>query len=205
MAGFSTAAVRFGKPGALWVAPIGSAEPADEHAVWGTGWFKLGYTDAGSTFAYDITTANVEVEEELDVIATVTTARAAHVTAALAQITFQNLMIAMNGGILTSSDTGEAWTFEPPELGDEVRVMLGWDAYKGAVTAAVTGPPAVAAGYPQNDLRMVFRKVFQGGSVSMSNRKGNTKSTIPVDFKLEKPDNGGRLLKIMGSASLNPA
>lgn len=190
MADFHSAALRFGKPGRLMVAPLGTSEPTTSTAIWPTGWVALGYTNEGSTFEYNIDTANVEVAEELDIIARVTTGRNAHLTAALAEVTYRNLTIAFNGGIIVGD--GAAWSFSPPDLGDETRIMLGWDSYGGAVT---TGTPNT---YPKNDLRMIFRQVLQGGTVSMSNAKGAEKQTIAVDFQLEKPASGASIMKIMG-------
>lgn len=188
MADFNTAALRFGKPGKLFVAPLGTPEPTTTTAVWGAGWVPLGYTDEGSSFNYEISTDNVEVAEELDVVARVTTGRDASVEFALAEITKRNLDMAFNGGVVLGTGT-DNWTFEPPDLGAEARVMLGWDAM-----------PVVAS----NDLRVIFRQCLQGGSIGLENRKGATKSTISVNFMLEKPVTGLKLLKIIGSAALNP-
>lgn len=198
---FAAAALLFGKPGILRFAPLGTAEPDSLTASWPTGWVSAGPTDAGSTFAYDVTSANVEVEEEVDVVARVVTGRNAHLTAALATVTYRNLMVAFNGGIVTAD--GAAWSFEPPDLGDETRIMIGWDNYNGPGVTTGTGNAAVTT-YPKNQLRIIGRQAFQGGSVSLTGRKGATKTTIPVDFLLEKPAAGGKLLRIMGAGALNP-
>lgn len=187
MVDFNAAAVRFGKPGKLRIAPLGTTEPATVTAAWPANWIPLGYTDEGSAFNYEISTDNVEVAEELDILARVTTGRDASVEFALAEITYRNLTIAFNGGIIVGD--GTEWTFEPPDLGNETRVMIGWDA------APVVG---------SNDLRMIFRQCLQGGSIGLENRKGATKSTIAANFQLEKPASGAKLLKIMGGANLNP-
>jgi len=187
VADFNAAAVRFGKPGKLYIAPLGTTEPSTAVAVWPAGWVPLGYTDEGSSFNYEISTDNVEVAEELDVLARVTTGRDASVEFALAEITYRNLTIAFNGGII--SGDGTAWSFEPPDLGNETRVMIGWDAMPTVVS---------------NDLRVIFRQCLQGGSLGLENRKGATKSTISANFQLEKPASGSKLLKIMGGIALNP-
>lgn len=187
MADFNAAAVRFGKPGKLYIAPLGTTEPTTAVAAWGAGWVPLGYTDEGSAFNYEVSTDNVEVAEELDVLARVTTGRDASVEFALAEITKRNLTIAFNGGIVLGD--GLAWSFEPPDLGSETRVMIGWDSL-----------PDVAS----NDLRIIFRQCLQGGSVGLENRKGATKSTISANFQLEKPATGAKILKIMGAAASNP-
>jgi hypothetical protein len=188
MVDFNSAAVRFGRPGKLFIAPLLTAEPTAVDDAWPTGWVPLGYTDEGSAFNYEISTDNVEVAEELDVLARVTTGRDASVEFALAEITLKNLRIAFNGGVIAGD--GAEWTFEPPDLGNEERVMIGWDA-----NFSTTG----------NDLRMIFRRCLQGGSIGLENRKGATKQTISANFQLEKPRDGKKLLKIFGDAALNPA
>lgn len=190
---FKAAAVRFGKVGLLYAAPLGTTEPADAVSAWPTGWGTLGYTDTGSAFHYTLSKANVEVAEELDIFARVTTGRDASVDVSLAEITYRNLTLALNGGLFTLPATGKsdasAWSFEPPDLGAEVSIMIGWDAN-----------PTVAS----NDLRFIFRQVSQGGAVTLENRKGNTKQVISCTFQLEKPATGAKLMKIMGAAVLNP-
>ncbi len=187
MVDFHTAAVRFGKPGILRIAPLGSTEPAKVNDPWGTPWVPIGYTDEGSSFNYEVSTDNVEVAEELDVLARVTTGRDASVEVALAEITKRNLTIAFNGGIIAGD--GLEWEFEPPDLGNETRIMLGWDALTKTA---------------DNDLRIIFRQCLQGGSLGMENRKGATKSTISANFQLEKPATGKMLLRILGAGALNP-
>ena len=193
MVDFHAAAVRFGKPGKLYIAPLESApgvattEPTAVDDAWPTGWVPLGYTDEGSVFNYELSVDNVEVAEELDPIARVTTGRDASVEFALAELTYRNLTIAFNGGIVAGD--GLEWEFEPPDLGNEQRVMVGWDASFDPLT---------------NDLRMIFRRCLQGGSLGIENRKGTTKSVIASTFQLEKPLDGQPLLKIMGSGVLNP-
>jgi hypothetical protein len=193
VADFHAAAVRFGKPGKLYIAPLESApgtptaEPATVNEAWAAVWVPLGYTDEGSVFNYELSVDNVEVAEELDPIARVTTGRDASVEFALAELTYRNLTIAFNGGIVVGD--GLEWEFEPPDLGNEERVMIGWDASFDPLT---------------NDLRMIFRRCLQGGSLGIENRKGTTKSVIASTFQLEKPLDGRPLLKIMGSGVLNP-
>lgn len=188
MADFHSAAVRFGKPGKLYIAPLGTSEPTSVSSAWPSGWVCLGYTAEGSAFSSEITAENVEVAEELEPIAVTTTGRVSSVEVALAEITKRNLNIAFNSGTIVTPD-GQNWTFEPPDLGDETRVMLGWDAMKDPAT---------------NDLRFLFRRVLQVGSLGLNNRKGAEKSTLSSRFQLEKPADGSKQFKIFGAGTLNP-
>lgn len=194
IANFHAAAVRFGKPGLLYIAPLGTAEPASEADAWPTAWVPLGYTDTGSAFSYTTNIDKVEVAEELDPIAYTTTSREAKVDVSLAEMTLKNLNIAFNGGVVSAASQDDAaWTFEPPDLGTEQRVMLGWDAKPDPTN--VTNP---------NDLRFIFRRVLNGGSLNIENRKGTQKQLIVCSFNLEKPTDGKPMLRILGSGALNP-
>lgn len=192
IADFHSAAVRFGKPGKLYIAPLGTAEPTTVSDAWPTGWVALGYTETGSTFNYNIETASVSVAEVLDVFAYTTTGRTASVVTALAEVTKRNLNLVFNNGVISGSGVGDSsnWVFEPPALGAEVRVMLGWDAN---ATAA------------NNDLRFLFRQVIQSGQLSIANQKGAAIAGLATTFNLEVPATGLAVLKIYGAGALNPA
>jgi hypothetical protein len=152
----------------------------------------LGYTEEGSTFNYNVQTAPVDVAEELDHLAYATTGREGSVAFSLAEFTNRNLTVVYNGGIITGAGVGDnsIWTFQPPALGSELRIMLGWDAYP--ITAS-------------NDLRFVFRQCFQGGQTAINNRKGAALAGLAATFNMEKPATGLALFAIHGGGNLNPA
>jgi hypothetical protein len=240
--------------GLLRIAPVGAIEPTDLTAVWDAAWLQLGYTEEGSTFAYQLSSEAIEVAEELDPIRNETTGRTISVAFSLAEITATNVARAMNGGtmvvgagagsqlrligsativattgVFTTSTphllaindpvvlgaivtttgvvagtvyyvktmpigttftlsatpggtalslTGDGSTasvseilsrivtFEPPAIGTETRVALGWEAF-------------------DKSERWVFRKCFQTGSVETARKKAPDKSLLPVEFSLE--------------------
>lgn len=156
-------------PGSLYAAVLGTPEPTDLTTPWATvsaAWIALGYTEEGSTFNYSVDSENVEVAEELDPIAVALTSRELSISFALAEITAANLKLALNGGTITSG-TGIV-TFEPPDLGEETRLMLGWES-------------------EDHTERWVYRKCLQVGGIEMSRAKGAAKATIGCEFKLERP------------------
>jgi hypothetical protein len=176
-------------PGTLYAAPLGTPEPAGNTVAWPSAWQQLGYTDNGSEFDMNPTTAAVEVEEEYWPIRNVTTAIAATMTFALAEQTARNLALSLNVGIgsgvngtnlqATGNGAGGAATdiwVEPPNIGAEVRVMLGWDSLSptGAGTAASFG-------------RLICRQTYQSGTMKITRQKGNNKATYACEFSLEKP------------------
>lgn len=175
-------AVRVG-PGTLYVAPIGTAEPTGVSGTWPSGWVPLGYTDKGSEFNYNLTVGSIDVAESLDPVAYVTTGRVIQVVFDLAQTTLTNLQLAMNAGLTLPNPSGGYYTFEPPALGAETRVMLGWDATDGME-------------------RWVYRRAFQNGNVKLPRQKAPNKTVIPVQFSLEIPSAGTNPFKVFIAQSL---
>lgn len=168
MARGTTGAISLG-PGILYIAPLGTAEPVDLTTSWTTvdpAWAQIGYTDDGSQLNYSIDTDKVEVAEELDPIKTAVNSREVKVAFSMAELTATNLKRALNGGTITTG-TGIV-TFEPPDLGTEIRSMIGFQSEDGQE-------------------RWVYRQCFSNGEVTIERRKGNNKSVIATEFELEKP------------------
>lgn len=169
-------------PGYLYIAVLGTTEPTDLTTPWATvsaAWTALGYTDEGSKVNYSVDSENVEVAEELDPVAVALTSREMTVDFALAEITAANLKRALNGGTIAAG--AGIVTFEPPDLGEEVRVMLGHES-------------------EDHTERWVFRKGLQVGGMEISRAKGAAKATIPCSFKLERPSAAKLFKAIMSTA-----
>lgn len=160
-------AVRVG-PGTLYIAALGSVEPADLATPWDQDWVEMGYTNEGSNFVFNNTFEDVMVAEELEPIRTLQTARQIDVTFALAEVTALNMQRAFNGG--TVQTAGALTTFEPPPAGEYTAVMLGWESDDGLE-------------------RWVFRRCIQVGSVDIARRRAPDKATLPMTFRVNKPDN----------------
>lgn len=176
MARGNAAALGLG-PGYLYFAPIGTTEPTDLVTAWATvsaAWVTVGYTEDGSDLSYNPATSPVDVAEELDHLQVVTTGRDSTVSFAMSQITATNLKLAFNGGVLTVG-TGIV-TFEPPDLGTEVRTMIGWES-------------------EDHTERWVYRQCFQTGTIALGRKKGATNAAVAAQFALEKPASGARLFK----------
>lgn len=161
--------------GTLWWAPVGTPLPADLADALDTAFARIGYTEEGSEFSYELSADPVEVAESLDPVFYKTTGRNGSVTFAMAENTVRNLTLAFNGGKVTRTTSG-AIAYEPPDPGTEVRRVLVFQSEDGQE-------------------RWVFPQVFQGGSVAMARRKGASKVTIPAEFRLEKPALGGAPFK----------
>lgn len=152
-------------PGLLYVAPIGTAEPTSASAALATAWREIGYTEEGTSVTFEIESEKVFVAEELDPVRVVTTGRATAVAFQMAEITRRNLALALNVG---ANEADDGTWFEPPDAGDEVRVMI------------VHEPEEPAS-------RWIFRQCFQTGSIEIARKKTPDKALIPVEFELEKP------------------
>lgn len=195
MTAFDPTHVRVG-PGTLYAAPLGTSEPTACTGAWPSGWVKLGYTDAGSTFSVNNTVSDVPVAEEIDPVDSEVTARTSALAFSLAENTAQNLRMALNAGITGSvvsgtsgsTDDGGTW-IEGAEPGEELFIMLGWDALpKGAATGASMS-------------RLVVRKALQTGNLQMAMQKAPNKRLIPVTFTAYKPT-GARPFRFLFPADL---
>lgn len=163
-------------PGWLFHAPLGSSIPT--HTVsgsvftdsWPGAWSLLGATDEGSEWSYELDTENVEVAELLDPVQVVATGRTIALAFALANISVTNFKRAMNGGTPTTSGSGATLLteFTPPELGTEVRCMIGWESQDSTE-------------------RLIGYQCFQTGGISTGRKKGADKALISCEFTFEKP------------------
>ncbi len=156
-------------PGLLYVAVLGSMEPTDLTSAWPAAWLPLGYTKEGHTFKYEPAIEPIEVAEELDPIKYAAASRKLSVAFILAESTATNLQRAMNGGTVTPG-TGIV-TQEPPAIGEDTSMMLGWKSDPG-------------------DERWVWRKCLQTGAIEMNRRKAPDYATIPTEWMVQAPGGG---------------
>lgn len=166
-AGGNTANITLG-PGRLYTAPVGTSEPASASAALPSAWRAIGYTEDGTTFTMNLTNSPVIVAEEVDPVRYVLSARASSLAVKMAEMTRQNLALAMGSGF----QLNDAEAFEPPDPGSEVAVMLVWD--KDETPSA-------------SNARWLFRQAKVNGSVAVQFAKSPQKALLPVVFDLEKP------------------
>ncbi len=165
-------------PGQIFVAPLGTTVPtfaatASKFSNAWTGWLPIGYTDEGLTFAVGRTVEDITVAEELEPIRKVTTGRTARVSFAASGVNENNISIAMNGGswsTVSGATTTLVRKYSPPELGDEVRCMLG---------------------YLSEDLdeAYLFYQTFQTAEATITRGRGTQKASLSgLQFDVEIPD-----------------
>jgi hypothetical protein len=178
MARGNPAALSLG-PGYLYIGPIGTTEPTDLVTPWqgfSANWLFLGYTDKGSEFDYTLSADSVNVAEELDPVSKTTTGRVSIVKFVLAELTGTNLMRALNAPTSALTPGAGIVNFEPPDLGTEVRRMIGFES-------------------EDHTERWIYRQCFQTGSMTITRQKGAANATINCEFTLEKPASGAKLFK----------
>lgn len=193
---FSGSRVEVGA-GTLYVAPLGTVEPTAVTGAWPANWVALGYTDTGSTFSLQPSVQEVTVEEEYWPVREMITGYKGDLTFSLAETTAQNLLVAFNDGIgsgLNAAATGtnpdgSVWV-EPPDIGLESRVMLGWDSLPKGATAG------------NSFARLIARQCLQTGAVKIDRAKGSKKAMYTCTFSLEKPTTGLQPVRMIFPAAL---
>jgi hypothetical protein len=171
-------------PGALFLAPLGTAEIANTvaggvfTADWSTvpAWIALGATEDGTNLSYQTNVAPITVAEFLDPIQYATTDRAGSIAFNLASYTLSNYNRALNGGVpalTATSGTGATalYTVAPPTPGSELRVMVGWESLDHTV-------------------RLYAYQTIQGGQIQTAYKKAPAIATIPCTFNMEIPASG---------------
>jgi hypothetical protein len=169
-------------PGLLYVGADTATEPADATTALPTTDFRpVGYTEEGSSFAYETTTEDISVAEENDPIRTVPTGTTSTLSFSMAEMTWENLQLALNAGSSVAAVPPTMPTLiEPVTPGEEERVMLVWDSDYGS--------------------RWIFRKCIQSGTLTIDRKKAPDKGLLPVEFKCEKPSDGGAPFAVIPSA-----
>lgn len=167
-AGGTVSNVQLG-PGRLWVAPIGTAEPTSASGAPDAAYRAIGYTETGSAFSTALTQSEVLVAEEIDPILYVLSHRANTLVVTMAEVTRANLALAL--GTAANAPNNSA-TYEPPDPGVEVAVMILWDSDET--------PSAL-------NTRWLFRQCKAGGTITIPRAKAPAKATLAVTFNLEKP------------------
>lgn len=157
-------------PGWLWVAPIGTSEPADCSTALPSAWRQVGYTETGNAFNSNITSSDIEVAEELEPIDVREIKRLTDVQFEMAEVTRANLAFALNSGANAANTSA---SFEPPALGASLYTMIVWE------TNAT--PDAT-------NVRWLFRKCKQTSPIQIQHRKAPQKALIPVQFRVVKPN-----------------
>jgi hypothetical protein len=167
-------------PGYLFWAPLGSSVPAMTVAgsvftdAWPVAWLSLGATEAGSTLTYTSQVQPVYAAEFFDPLSWRTTNRDGNIAFSLQDWTLTNVKRVFNGGSLSVvSGTGATTlsTFTPPNPGQEIRAMIGWESLDSTV-------------------RLVAYQTINSGTIASAFQKAPAVALLPCQFNFEVPTSG---------------
>jgi hypothetical protein len=158
--------VRIG-PGKLWVAPFGTALPADLASAPNAAFVEVGFTTEGSVVNYTQASEQVEVAERLRGIKSIITSVEMTFEVTFAQLSMANLALAMNAGPESIKETTTERIFIWPKSGGTSRVSMIWQS-------------------DDNLEREVLVKCFAGGDIAIPRRKGVEPAALNVTFTIEE-------------------
>ena len=168
------------EPGFLYWGPLLTAVTTNTATggrytdTWGSGWVPLGPTESGTDFSYTTTVSKIEIAESYDPVAYRTTGREGHFGFALASVTADNLVRALNGAVAVVTGTGgtKSTQITPVTPGNETRSMIGWESF-------------------DSTCRIIAYQIFNSGELKLSANKSPAKVTIPWMANFEIPAAGG--------------
>jgi hypothetical protein len=117
-----------GANGAIYVAPVGTAEPSQPDSVLTGGWTELGYlSEDGVTWSVGRDTQDINAWQSFYPIRTLVTAQTSSVNFTLRQWNAETMVLALGGGDVTEPTTG-VFQYTPPAAGtlDERAVIVDW-------------------------------------------------------------------------------
>lgn len=178
--------------GVLYVAAVGATEP-DDGAVHnppasGT-WTDLGFTKDGVTMRVEQEYSELEVDQLVDVPGRRLTKREFVVVTNLAEVTLDNLKVALNGGTVTDGATSAASgvsatdTFEP-----EAHDGNNNPTYKALIFDGVA-PSGLAR-------RVIVRKALQVANVEFAYEKDG-QTVYTVEFRAHHVSNAVKPFKVV--------
>jgi len=164
--------------GTLYIAPVGTAYPANPATSPSGSWVDPGYSEGGWAFVVDQTFEDVEVAEEVDPVRVLKTAQAISFRGELAQASLENFQIAFGGGTI-ADDTPSAGfrTYSPPASSAFT---------ERALLFRTEAPPGDGTEF--RDFKL-YRTVATG-AVEVSHAKAPQKQLVSVEFRLLIPTSG---------------
>lgn len=161
--------------GTLYVAPLGTAMPADPSVSPNVAFVDVGYSEEGWALTVERDVEDVEVAEEIDPLDVLATGRETHLVGQAAQASVENLKIALGGGtIVTAVGPPAKKTYTPTGTGDLTRFAL---LFRGKA-------PSVSGVAKLRDVHMPV--AIPVGAVELANRKAPAKSLVGMDFRVVK-------------------
>lgn len=159
-------------PGTLYVGTFGATEPADTAAglatTPATPFVDVGGTMGGLTFTVNQQFKEMEVDQLVEIPERRVTRREASFKTQLAEVTLNNLVLALGSGTATIGATGIPDTFVPNNI----------DSAGSPTYSSIIFDGAGAGGYRR---RVIVRKVLSTENVDVTNSK-DAQTVYPVTF-----------------------
>jgi hypothetical protein len=160
-------------PATLYSGLVGATEPTDAlvNAAPAAGWTDVGGTTGGATLAVNLTLAELDVDQVLDIVGDVITGRNVTVQTNLAEATLLNLAKALNVAdtVVTTGTSPAGPTLEP--VSD---VSSFTPAYRAYILDGIA-----PAGFRR---RIILRKAIQTASSALAHSP-STQTVIPATFR----------------------
>lgn len=168
-------------PARLYYAAQGTAEPADATVTpdgWLTPppapWTDFGGTEGGVSLEIDTTYTDLEVDQEIMPVGARLTAMAMMVSAKLAEVTQQNMAVALNNITIAGSGSGYI-TLDVPVGSSTTQPQYSALIIDGWAPLLSTGQPALR--------RAIVRKVLSTAKVTLTSDK-KTQQSFDCQFKV---------------------
>ncbi len=158
--------------GTLYLAPTGTAFPADPSAAPAGTWVDIGYSEEGWSFNIDRTLEDVEVAEEIDPLDVLQTKRELHIVGSCAQASLDNLLIALGSGAIVDAVGPPAIRTYTPGATDSLT--------RKALLLRTKAPGTDKL----RDTRISY--VVSASAVEMASKKAPEKTLIAMDFRALK-------------------
>lgn len=133
-------------PAQLYIAPFGTAEPADSAATVNAGapggsWVDVGGTEIGVTVEIDMTYVDLKVNQLIDPVGARATDRVITVKTQLSEATYQNMNNALNG-LNTTTVSSSYTTMDPVTTSSATQPTYAALIVDGWAPTLATGLPA---------------------------------------------------------------
>lgn len=161
--------------GTMYLAPDGTAFPADPSVTPAGTWVDVGYSEEGWELTVSRTTEAIPVAELLDPVDVIATGREAHVIGNAVQSSLENFKTALGGGTITTAVGPPATKTFVPSSTDTIVPQALLFRHKA---------PTVGTTAKVRDVQVPH--VLSIGSVTLAGRKAPTKTAFAMDFRLKQ-------------------
>lgn len=132
----NSAQVRVGATGKLYVAPLGTAAPADANVAWPSGWVEVGLTtDDGVNVNPSLARKDLNAWQSLYPVRTIITSRGIEMAFKLIQKAGTNLQLVFGGGSITNlGGAPVSYKYVPPAASFIDERAFGLEVNDGSIT-----------------------------------------------------------------------